>query len=165
MDNWLCYNTKVTWALVVLPYWSIPDLCDISVIIRSQNLQWYHQKKTDWISIWQDATYPRTIQVPYGKIQHQGTIHQFTKEFMQRGPPKKASASSFTHIYVHSQEATLSLSLVATAAFVDVFQQSAPPQRNLLIYATDFYTPLPNPLIGAKKYNLLLVWTYYSVLF
>jgi hypothetical protein len=47
---------------------------------------------------------------------------------------------------------------VATAAFVDVFHQSEPPQRNPLIYATDFYTPLPIPPIGAKMITLLLVW-------
>jgi hypothetical protein len=56
--------------------------------------------------------------------------HQVTKSILKGGHPKRHLPAR-SHIYVHSQEAIFSLSIhFATAAFVDVFQQSAPPTES-----------------------------------
>jgi hypothetical protein len=56
--------------------------------------------------------------------------HQVTKSILKGGHPKRHLPAR-SHIYVHSQEAIFFLSIhFATAAFVDVFQQSAPPTES-----------------------------------
>jgi hypothetical protein len=100
----------------------------------------------------------------------QGRSKYLTEESSTRGPftnsptrifkgghPKKASASSFTHFYVHSQEAIF-FSPCCNCRLCRCVPPERAPQRNPLIYATDFYTPLPIPPIGAKMIMLLLVW-------
>jgi hypothetical protein len=74
-------------------------------------------------------------------------IHQ--RVYSKGGTQKGICQLVHTFLYVHSQEAIFSLCCKCRLCRCVPPQRA--PQRHLLIYATDFYTPLPNPPIGAKR--------------
>jgi hypothetical protein len=83
------------------------------------------------ILILQDATFARTIKIPYGRIQHQETIHQSPSKGHLRGI--RQLVQTYLCSLARSHFFSLShLLFFATAVFADVFNQSEPPTESIL---------------------------------